>query len=48
MKILITGATGFIGKTLIPYLFEHDINSITLLVRNHKKAINLFIDFLHL
>ena len=42
MKILITGATGFIGKTLIPYLFEHDINSITLLVRNHKKAINLF------
>jgi hypothetical protein len=42
MKILITGATGFIGKTLIPYLFEHDMNSITLLVRNHKKAITLF------
>jgi uncharacterized protein YbjT (DUF2867 family) len=25
MKILITGATGFVGRTLIPYLFSHSL-----------------------
>lgn len=42
MKILITGATGFVGKTLIPYLFEKGITDICLLVRNEKKANHLF------
>ena len=25
MKILITGATGFVGRTLIPYLFSRSL-----------------------
>lgn len=28
MKILITGATGFVGRTLIPYLFSHSLTDI--------------------
>lgn len=42
MKILITGATGFIGKTLVPYLFQHANIDICLLVRNEEKAKILF------
>jgi len=42
MKILITGATGFVGKTLIPYLFERGENNIAILVRDKKKASDLF------
>ena len=42
MRILITGATGFVGKTLVPYLYNKDIVDITLLVRNQEKAIRLF------
>jgi CDP-paratose synthetase len=42
MKILITGATGFVGKTLIPYLFDRGITDIAILVRNKEKALNLF------
>lgn len=42
MKILITGATGFIGKTLIPYMFNHTSKDLCLLVRNKDKAQNSF------
>lgn len=42
MKILITGATGFIGKTLVPHLFRHSLKDICLLVRDRRKAENLF------
>jgi len=43
MKILITGATGFIGKTLIPCLYENGWKDIAVLVRNPEKARRLFI-----
>ncbi len=43
MKILITGATGFVGKTLIPYLYENGWEDIAVLVRNPKKARDLFL-----
>jgi len=42
MKILITGATGFVGKTLVPYLFDRGITDIAILVRDKEKALNLF------
>ena len=42
MRILITGATGFVGKTLIPYLISKGINDLVLLVRNLDKAKTLF------
>lgn len=42
MKILITGATGFVGRTLVPYLFRHSLTDICLLVRDRQKAENLF------
>lgn len=42
MKVLITGATGFVGKTLVPYLFHHGIKDICLLIRNKEKADRLF------
>lgn len=42
MKILITGATGFVGKTLVPYLFSHSLTDICLLVRDKQKAESLF------
>ena len=38
MKILITGATGFVGRTLVPYLFSHSLTDICLLVRDRQKA----------
>jgi CDP-paratose synthetase len=43
-KILITGATGFVGKTLVPYLYNNGIEDIALLVRNEDKAHRLFGD----
>lgn len=42
MKVLITGATGFVGKTLIPFLFSKGIREIVLLVRNKDKALMMF------
>lgn len=42
MKILITGATGFVGRTLIPYLFSHSLTDICLLVRDRQKAESMF------
>ncbi len=44
MRILITGATGFVGKTLIPYLYNKGVTDVTLLVRNEAKASRLFGD----
>ncbi len=38
MRILITGATGYIGTTVVPYLLEHEYCDICLLVRNLNKA----------
>ena len=42
MKILITGGTGFVGKTLIPELYNSGYTDICLLVRNVTKANRLF------
>ena len=42
MKILITGATGFIGKTLVPFLLNKGSADICLLIRNDQKANQLF------
>lgn len=42
MRILITGATGFVGKTLIPYLISKGMKDLVLLVRNLDKAKALF------
>ncbi len=42
MRILITGATGFVGKTLVPFLFAKKMADIILLVRNQEKATRLF------
>ena len=44
MKILITGATGYVGTTLVPYLLEHGIKQPCLLVRNKEKAQTLYAD----
>jgi nucleoside-diphosphate-sugar epimerase len=41
MKVLITGATGFIGNNLARELAKHRDYHITALVRNYKKAENL-------
>lgn len=46
MKILITGATGFIGRDLVNKI-DKDENSISLVVRDKNKAIKLFGDKLH-
>lgn len=45
MKILITGGTGYVGETLIPYLFSHGFTDISLLVRNIDKATAMFKDY---
>lgn len=42
MKILITGATGFVGTTLVPYLYNNGIDDMCLLVRSKEKAASLF------
>lgn len=42
MRILITGATGFVGKTLIPYLYDKGLTDMALLIRNENKANLLF------
>jgi CDP-paratose synthetase len=42
MKILITGGTGFVGKTLVPYLYQNGYTEIVLLVRNREKANSMF------
>jgi CDP-paratose synthetase len=42
MRILITGATGFVGKTLVPYLYSRGVMDICVLIRNNDKAKNLF------
>jgi len=42
MKILITGATGFVGKTLVPYLHKGNRHKLALLVRNTDKAERMF------
>ena len=44
MKILITGGTGYIGTTLVPYLQERGYNDICLLVRNKAKAQGIYAD----
>ena len=42
MKILITGGTGFVGKTLVPYLVNKGYDDICLIIRNQEKADRLF------
>jgi CDP-paratose synthetase len=44
MKVLITGGTGFVGTTLIPYLYNKGYTDLVLLVRNVQKAKRLFPD----
>lgn len=42
MRILITGSTGFVGTTLIPYLYNNGKKDLCLLVRNIEKAKSKF------
>lgn len=44
MKLLITGATGFVGKTLVPYLVQHHVADLCLLIRSQEKVDRLFHD----
>lgn len=44
MKVLITGSTGFVGKTLVNFLHKKSIADMCLLVRNREKAVKLFSD----
>ena len=38
MKILITGATGFVGRNLVPYLFSHGFVELAIAVRDPQKG----------
>lgn len=42
MKILITGATGFVGKTIVPFLYNKGFTNIALLIRDNNKSQKLF------
>lgn len=42
MRILITGGTGFIGRTLVPFLYSKRKYEIALMVRNTEKADEMF------
>lgn len=42
MRIIITGATGFVGRTLVPRLLSEGTADLTLLVRNAGKAAGMF------
>ncbi len=42
MKILITGSTGFVGRVLVPYLYQRGFTDIAILVRSREKAASLF------
>ncbi len=42
MRILITGGTGFVGKTLVPFLYGHGHTDLCLVIRNREKAVRLF------
>lgn len=44
LRILITGSTGFVGKTTVSYFQSKGMNDLYLLVRNTKKAEMLFSD----
>lgn len=44
MKILITGGTGYVGETLIPFLISKGYNDISLIVRNIDKAQSMYKD----
>lgn len=44
MKVLITGSTGFIGKTVVQYLYTHGIQDIAIIVRNVDKANSYFLN----
>lgn len=37
MKLLLTGATGFVGLNLVQYLLDHDFINVTVLVRDKSK-----------
>ncbi len=41
MKVAITGATGFVGRRLVPWL-HHEGHELVLLVRNSQKAARLY------
>lgn len=42
MKVLITGATGFVGRTVVSYFFAHSNYDLCLLVQNTEKVVKLF------
>lgn len=39
MKVVITGATGIIGRTLIEYLLENDISVLAIIRENTNKQL---------
>jgi CDP-paratose synthetase len=43
-KILITGATGFVGKTLVPFLHRNGFEDLCVVVRNVSKTKKIFTD----
>lgn len=38
MKILITGATGFVGRNLVPYLFSHGFVELAIAMRDPSES----------
>lgn len=44
-KILITGSTGFIGKNIIPRIYNIITNNIAIIIRNEQKTKELFKDY---
>lgn len=44
MRVLVTGATGFVGKTLIPHLLKSGCQNVAIVVRNAAKANEIFAD----
>lgn len=45
MKILITGATGFVGRNIIPQIYNNITKDIAVLIRNEEKSKESFRDY---
>lgn len=45
MKVLLTGATGFVGRNILPQMYNDITRDIAVLVRNKEKTKELFKDY---